>query len=155
MRRSPFAVLLVVVVLALTAACSDDGGDDRGPDDPGITTPSTAPSSFTEPGSPSSAPPVSTTVVDRCADPPGPISGSSLTIPADAEAECDEGAGWRFFFWIGGSGDPIYRVQRLQGDAWSDVQYDVACELTGDSLRQLGVPLQLALAWGDQYSGQC
>jgi hypothetical protein len=155
MRRSPIAIVLAVVALAFVAGCTDEGGSGGALAGAVSTTQSTAPSSFEEPGAPASTPQSSTTTVDLCAEPPGPIEGTTLTTPPGANTECDEGAGWRFFFWIGESGDPIYRVQRLEGKTWTNVQHDVACELSGDSLQELGVPLQLALTWGDKYSGQC
>src|SRR5690606_26227750 len=96
---------------------------------------------------------------DRCSIAPGPITGVfngvSVTTPPRANVECDERAGWRLYFWIGESGDPIYRVQRYDGGEWTDVDYDVACELTTELLSTKGVPGPLATTWGDKYSGQC
>jgi hypothetical protein len=136
--RPPLVLTLLVVALGALAACSDDDNDDATP----ASTASTAQSTTAQP-------------VDRCADAAGPLNGATLVTPPNANRECDAAAGWRFFFWIGESGDPIYRVQRLDGGSWVDEGYDVACGLDAATLEALGVPASPAAACGDKYGGQC
>ena len=158
MRRLAIVVAVLVVSLGVVAAC----GDDDAAEPPETTSSTTTASSSAPPTSTSSAPTTTsaassstTRPQDRCAEPPGPIASSPLVTPADAKRECDTATGWRFFFWIGESGDPIYRVQRLDGRAWVDEGYDVACGLDAATLQDLNVPPHLAAAWSAKYDEQC
>jgi hypothetical protein len=149
LRRPVLLVTILAIALGVLAGCSDDR-DEAEPTSTTANVPSTA-----VPASTSAAPASTTRPPDRCAEPPGPIAGSPLATPDDANRECDLDAGWRFLFWIGESGDPIYRVQRLDGDAWVDEGYDVACGLDATTLDALGVPAQPAATWVDKYGDQC
>jgi hypothetical protein len=74
------------------------------------------------------------------------------TVPPDADVQCDAARGWRRSAWIGASGDGIVLVEHAT-PGWTTLFFGPLCAsgvaaATPEQLVQLGVPQDLADAWG-------